>query len=186
MYEPPTPLTPPRMARDLIAAIQRGSEPALRELYRRESRRLFGIARRILGRDDLAAEALQEAFLQVWQNAASFTPERGDAAAWLTGIVRYRALDLRRRHAREMSAEPMPADRLTEPALEDSPEARLVESALRRCLEALEGNQRQSILLAYVEGLSHADIAVRSAAPLGTVKSWVRRGLLSLKACLGA
>ena len=168
----------------LVEQIQQGSETALRQLYDLESRRLFGIALRILGRADQAADAVQEAFLQVWQNAAAYTPERGDAAAWLTGITRYRALDIKRRHAREILQE-NPAE--TVPHIVPSAEldARLSHAALRRCLEALDESQRSCVLLAFVEGLSHADIAGRTATPLGTVKSWVRRGLLSLRSCLG-
>src|SRR5277367_1334167 len=88
--------------RDLMEAVQRGSQPALKRLYELESRRLYGIALRMVGRPDLAADVLQDAFVQVWQNAASFSPERGNVAAWLTGIVRYRALDILRRSRREI------------------------------------------------------------------------------------
>ncbi len=168
----------------LVAAIQGGSQTALRQLYDLESRRLYGIALRILGRPDQAADAVQETFLQVWQNAAAYMPERGAAAAWLTGIVRYRALDIRRRHSREFLQE-MPSEVLSDAALTAEFDARLAHAALRRCLEALDENQRRCVVLAFVEGLSHTDIADRTASPLGTVKSWVRRGLLSLRSCLG-
>src|SRR6516165_9132887 len=76
----------------LIEAVGRGSQVALQRLYEIESRRLYGIALRIVRRREIAAEVLQETFLQIWQNAAAFSHERGAGAAWLTGIVRFRAL----------------------------------------------------------------------------------------------
>lgn len=169
----------------LLLAVQRGSRAALERLYELESRRLYGIALRITRRPDLAADALQDAFVQVWQNAASFAPERGNAAAWLTGILRFRALDLVRKLGRETpSDDPALGDRADEPDMAAAIDLRLAASALRRCLEALEEKQRRCIILAFVDGLSHAEIAARLPAPLGSVKSWVRRGLLSLRSCL--
>src|SRR5579864_2706455 len=88
----------------LVDAVARGSELALKRLYMLESPRLYSIALRIVRRPEVAAEVLQDAFVQVWQNAKSFAPERGAAAAWLTGIVRFRALDAVRRHGREILA----------------------------------------------------------------------------------
>src|SRR5690348_15005779 len=87
---------------ELVAAVQRGSRTALKRVYELERRRLYGVALRIARRPDVAADALQDAFVQVWQNAASFSQECGDAAAWLTGIVRYRALDAVRKLGREV------------------------------------------------------------------------------------
>ena len=169
----------------LLEAVARGSQLALKRLYALESRRLYGIALRIVRRPEIAAEVLQDAFVQIWQNASSFTPERGAAGAWLTGIVRFRALDAVRKHSREiLTDDPALGDTAVEPDVLSELDAKAESAALRRCLEKLDGNQRRSIVLAYVEGLSHADIAARIAAPLGTVKSWVRRGLIALKGCL--
>ena len=101
---------------ELLLAVQRGSRAALKRLYELESRRLYGIALRITRRSDLAADALQDAFVQVWQNAGSFAPERGSAAAWLTGILRFRALDALRKLRRETpSDDPALGDRAEEP-----------------------------------------------------------------------
>lgn len=166
---------------ELIEAVARGDQRALRALYDHESRRLFAIALRITGRRDHAADALQEAFIQVWRNAARFTAERGSVEAWLTGIVRFRALDIRRRLSPE--AAEVEADAHTIPAA--SVEEGLTHDELRRCLAGLDTAQRDAIVLAFVEGFTHAEIADRIAAPLGTVKSWVRRGLLALRSCLG-
>ena len=86
----------------LIEAVARGSRPALKRLYELESRRLYGIALRIVRRPEVAADVLQEAFIQIWQNAQSYSAERGAGGAWLTGIVRFRALDAVRKHGREV------------------------------------------------------------------------------------
>jgi RNA polymerase sigma-70 factor (ECF subfamily) len=172
---------------ELIEAVQRGSEAALRRLYDLEASRLHGIALRIVRRPDLAADVLQDAFVQVWQNARSFSAERGDVRAWLTGIVRYRALDVVRRHRREvLSDDPNLGDRAEEPDIIEQIDAKVAAGTLRICLDRLEPNQKRSVVLAFIDGLSHAEIASRVAAPLGTVKSWVRRGLVSLRGCLGA
>ena len=171
--------------RDLIEAVQGGSQAALKRLYELESRRLFGIALRILRRPELAAEAVQDAFVQVWQRAASFSPERGDAAAWLTAIVRYRALDMIRKSGREiLSDDPTLGDVAETPDIVERLDLKLAQGALRRCLGELDDNQRRCIVLAFVEGLTHAEIAKRLPAPLGSVKSWVRRGLIALRSCL--
>ena len=169
----------------LIEAAGRGSQTALRRLYELESRRLYGIALRIVRRPAIAAEVLQETFVQVWRNARTFSPARGAAEAWLTGIVRYRALDAVRKQGREiLSDDPALGDRPLEPDVVERIDAAADAGALRRCLGALDDSQRRCVMLAFVDGLSHSEIAARLAAPLGSVKSWVRRGLLALRSCL--
>lgn len=169
----------------LIEAVGRGSPVALKRLYDVESRRLYGIALRIARRPEIAADVLQEAFLQIWQNAATFSAERGAGAAWLTGVVRFRALDAVRKVGREtLSDDPALGDEALEPDVIEKLDAVAQTTALRRCLTLLEDEQRRCILLAFVDGLSHSQIAERIKAPLGSVKSWIRRGLLSLRRCL--
>jgi RNA polymerase sigma-70 factor (ECF subfamily) len=169
----------------LLEAIGRGSQLALKRLYEIETRRLYGIALRIVRRPEIAADVLQDSFVQIWQNARSFTPDRGAAAAWLTGIVRFRAIDAVRKLRREvLSGDPGLGDAPIEPDVLERIGADAQATALRRCLQSLDDNQRRCILLAFVDGFSHADIAERLAAPLGSVKSWVRRGLIALKGCL--
>jgi RNA polymerase sigma-70 factor (ECF subfamily) len=169
----------------LLAAVARGDRAALRAVYERQSVRLFGVANAILRDRDAAADALQDAFVNVARRAGQFDPARGAAEAWLAGIVRHAALDIARRRGREI-----PTD---DPALGDTPvepEAleRVAGSAegrrLHECLAALEAKNRQGIVLAFVHGLSHAQIAARLELPLGTVKAWIRRGLLRLRECL--
>ncbi|HWG78536.1 MAG TPA: sigma-70 family RNA polymerase sigma factor [Stellaceae bacterium] len=170
---------------DLLEAVQGGSRAALKRLYELESGRLYGIALRIARRPEIASDALQDAFVQVWQNAAKFTAERGAAAAWLASIVRYRTLDAVRKAGREvLSDDPTLGDRIDEPDILDRLDDARLEGDLKRCLDALDDKQRRCIMLAFVDGFSHSEIAARLAAPLGSVKSWVRRGLHSLRSCL--
>jgi RNA polymerase sigma-70 factor (ECF subfamily) len=169
----------------LIEAVGRGSQAALRRLYEIESRRLYGIALRIVRRPEIAAEVLQESFVQIWQNAAAFSAERGAGAAWLTGIVRFRALDAVRKLGREiLSDDPALGDEAIEPDVIDKMDASAEAGALRRCLKLLDREQQRCVILAFVEGRSHSEIAERIKAPLGSVKSWIRRGLLALRRCL--
>jgi RNA polymerase sigma-70 factor (ECF subfamily) len=162
-----------------------GDQTALKRLYEAESARLFGIALKIL-RDRVAAQdALQDAFVSVWQRARQFDPERGAARVWLAAIVRHRALDIARARGREtLSDDPSLGDE----AVADDPVERLAGAAdaarLRDCLSGLEEKNRRSIVLAFVDGLSHAQVAEKLDLPLGTVKAWIRRGLMSLRACM--
>ncbi len=169
----------------LVEAVARGSRPALKRLYDLESRRLYGIALRIVRRPEVAAEVLQEAFIQVWQNANSYVPARGAAEAWLTGIVRFRALDAVRKTGREvLSDDPALGDAAEEPDVIERIGAEAEARALRRCLGTLDDVQRRSVVLAFVDGCSHVEIAARISEPLGTVKSRIRRGLAALRKCL--
>ena len=171
--------------RDLIEAVGRGSEAALKRLYELESRRLYGVALRILRRPEAAADAVQDAFIQIWNNAGSFSADRGEPRAWMTGIVRYRALDAARKVRREiLSDDPSLGDRAEEPDIVSEIDRKMAVGALRRCLALLEPSQQRCVALAFAEGLSHSEIAERLKAPIGTVKSWVRRGLISLRSCL--
>jgi RNA polymerase sigma-70 factor, ECF subfamily len=169
----------------LIEAVGRGSRIALKRLYELESRRLYGIALCIVRRPEIAADVLQDTFVQIWQNAATFSAERGAGAAWLTGIVRFRALDAVRKLGREiLSDDPALGDAALEPDVIEKIDAAAEAGALRRCLDLLDDEPRRCILLAFVGGLSHSEIAERVNAPLGSVKSWIRRGLLALRRCL--
>ena len=172
-------------AHELMGAVQRGNRAAFKRLYELESRRLFGIALRIVRRRELAADVVQDTFVQVWRNAASYSPERGDPAAWLTAIARYRALDVVRKLGREVLCGDAPeVDEAEMPDVVERLDMSLAKGALRRCLGELDENQRRCIALAFVEGFTHAEIAARLPAPLGSVKSWVRRGLIALRSCL--
>jgi len=169
----------------LLIAVAQGDRVALRAVYERQSVRLFGVANAILRDRDAAADALQNAFLRVAQRAGQFDPERGAATAWLAGIVRYAALDLARARGREIPTDdPTLGDQPVEPDALERIAATDAGHRLRACLDTLEAKNRQGIVLAFVHGLSHAQVAARLELPLGTVKAWIRRGLLRLRECL--
>lgn len=176
--------TDSRSLTDLLSRCRTGDGEAFRALYDAESLRLYGMALRITGQPALAADAMHDAFLQVWQNAGRFDPARGPAEAWLTGLVRYRAIDLIRQRARETPEEALPEERDPQPGALEVLLENAAGKALHRCLFALEERQRQVIVLAFVNGMTHAELATHLGVPLGTAKSWIRRGLLALKACL--
>jgi len=161
-----------------------GDRAGLRRIYDGYAGRLYGVALRITGQPALAADAIHDAFVQVWENASRYDPTRGAPGAWLVSVVRYRALDIVRRRGRESLVDELPE------TADDAPDplARLVGGAevegLRRCLGALDEERRDLIVLAFFQGLSHAELADRLAMPLGTIKSSIRRGLAALKRCL--
>lgn len=171
-----------------VEACARGDAQALRALYDRESRWLLGVAQRIVRDRDAAHDVLQDAFVAIWQRAGSYQRALGSARGWVYTVVRHKALDEARRAAREAPAGDL-RDALSERSDDAAPVASSVSAdvdaaALARCLDALDAHKRDCIVSAFVEGLTHDQIATRLAAPLGSVKSWIRRGLLSLKACL--
>jgi len=157
---------------------------ALRSLYELTSPLLFACLTRMLRRRSLAEEALQDVFISVWQRAGQFRPERGRPMAWLVSIARYRAIDLLR-HERLV---PVTTDTLPEQVAPETQEEASTwfppTPLLERCIALLTAEQRQCLELAFVGGQSHGEVARRVGSPLGTVKSWIRRGLQSLKACL--
>jgi RNA polymerase sigma-70 factor (ECF subfamily) len=169
----------------LLASVASGDRAALRSLYARQSTRLFGIAMAILRDRSTAADALQDAFLRVWQRARQYDSERGPAGAWLAGIVRNAALDIARARGREvLSDDPNLGDAAVQPDVLERLGAAQDAARLHACLGQLEARNRETIVLAFVHGLSHPQVAERLSVPLGTVKSWIRRGLLSLRECL--
>lgn len=174
------------LSQALITRIAKGDRTALAQLFQAESGRLLAIAQRILRRRDRAEDVVQEVFVTVWRKAGSFTPERGSARGWLTVMVRNRALNALRDESR-MDYE----DDETLADLGDRQgdamaayEALSLQDALRHCLGALDAPKREAILLCYVTGLNHGEAAATMKVPLGTVKSWVRRGVSALQECL--
>ncbi len=160
-----------------------GDEAALKALYDAEAAAMLGVALRIVRRRDLAEEAVHDAFLQIWRKAHQYDPALGSGRAWMFAIVRNRALNI----VRDRSREDLVDDETFETLQADHDETlmRLPErDALRRCLEQLDKPRRASLMLAYVSGFSHGEIAGRLGVPLGTVKAWIRRSLLALKECM--
>ena len=160
---------------------------ALETLYARVAPILLAVLMRMLRRRDLAEDVLQDVFVKVWQQAGQFDRIRGRPLAWLVSMARYRAIDIHR------SSRPMvlvsDVEAVLEPQLQvagpaEGAEAIGVRPALMRCLELIAAPQRLCLKLAYEQGLTHDEIARSVGEPLGTVKSWVRRSLLSLRRCL--
>jgi RNA polymerase sigma-70 factor, ECF subfamily len=172
---------------ELLRRCAARDESALKALYEGMAPYLLGIMMRILHRRDLAEEALQDVLVKVWQQAHQFDQIKGRALAWVVSIARYRAIDIHR-SSRRMVALGADDVLLDERSLmasdEDSGFALGSPLALQKCLELLGVPQKNCVLLAYREGLSQIEISQRVGEPLGTVKSWVRRSLQSLKRCL--
>ena len=173
---------------ELLAQCALRNQRAFAELYGLTSAKLFGVALRILRRRDWAEEVLQECYVSVWNHAGDYAVQRSAPLTWMTSIVRNRSLDWLRRPQHEATGEEY--DIAVEAWQDDSPGPleRLAASneaaALERCLRQLDGKQRQSIMLAFYHGMSHSEVAGHMKQPLGTVKTWVRRGLERLKVCL--
>lgn len=169
----------------LLQRVAEGDRNALQAVYARQSARLFGIAMAILRERAAASDVLQDAFLKVWQRAGQFDPARGEASAWLSQVVRNGALDAVRARGREvLSDDPGLGDGAVAADALDVLATAEEGARLRHCLNQLDSKNRDGVVLAFVHGLSHPEIAARLGQPLGTVKSWIRRGLLSLRACL--
>ena len=169
----------------LVARSAQGDRAAFGELYQATSAKLYGVALRILRREDWAEEVLQECYVSVWRHAAEYRPGLAAPMTWMTSIVRNRCLDWLRRP----NPEPLDDEALQEIESGNPGPLTLLEqgrdsAALARCLRGLEAKQRQAIALAFFDGLSHAELAQHLREPLGTVKTWVRRGLRRLKSCL--
>ena len=177
----------------LLARIALGDQRAFAELYRLASPHLYAVAIRIVRDGALAEEMLQEAFVSVWHHAGTYDVAKSQPITWLTSIVRNRCLDWLRR--RDIDTEPLATNDDDAPAWEppsDGPSpvdlllAAADAQALRGCVDLLESGPRQAIALAFFQGLSHRELASHLREPLGTVKSWVRRGLATLRRCLDA
>jgi len=171
----------PEQLKIWLAAVVRKDAAAFRSLYDATSPKLFGFALRILVKREWAEEVLQESFVNIWNNAGSYQDSLAAPMTWMTTIVRNKAFDYLRRVDKEVmnameSADPTPLD-----ALQLTDDAK----ALANCLARLEGLHRQAIALSFYHDLSHSEVAEQLKLPIGTVKTWIRRGLERLKTCLG-
>lgn len=192
-YSPPPAASAERNARlaALLSRVALSDQRAFEDLYRQSGAHLYAVAVRIVRDASVAEEILQEAFISVWHHAGSYDAAKSQPVTWLTSIVRNRCLDQLRR--REIDTVTLHSGDDDTPAFDppsDGPtpielllsgaEAR----AVRDCVESLESGPKQAIALAFFQGLSHAELAAHLREPLGTVKSWVRRGLAKLRRCL--
>ena len=178
--------------KELLAACGRRDQAAFARLYDATSPKLFAVAVRMLRREDWAEEVLQDCYVSIWNNAAKYSAALSAPMTWMTSIVRNRCLDWLRRPNLEIVLEGAdddgedPLERLASD--EPGPLAALAAAgdakAIAGCLAALDAKMRQAIVLAFYEGLTHTELAAHMQQPLGTVKTWVRRGLERLKGCL--
>ncbi|NNC24102.1 sigma-70 family RNA polymerase sigma factor [Salinisphaera sp. USBA-960] len=178
-----------QLAEWLVASAD-GDRIAFEKLYAATSSQLYASVLRILRSPERAQDVLQDAYVRIWQKAGTYAPERGAPLAWLKAVARYRGLDALRRKRPEvpMPEEPDMVARLLEDDQSLSPDEKNENQqsldVVNKCLQTLQAKQRESVVLAYYQGLTHQELAERMNAPLGTVKSWVRRGLARLQACL--
>jgi RNA polymerase sigma-70 factor (ECF subfamily) len=172
----------------LLARVALSDQQAFAELYRLTSSHLYAVALRILRESGAAEEVLQESYVNIWHHAGSYVAAKSQPLTWLTSIVRNRCLDQMRR--REVDTVTIDDEEQGTMFADDrpSPMEMLISSAdalaVRDCVERLDAGQKQAIALAFYHGLSHSELARHLRQPLGTVKSWVRRGLERIKACL--
>ena len=188
------PLPPNERLTRLLGRTAARDHAAFKELYDLTSAHLFGVALRIVNRRERAEEVLQEAYVNVWNQAGSYAAGLSAPMTWLTSVVRNKALDWLRNLKRADESTVVLIDETGENYLDQMADPRadpqeLLSQAtdglrLRHCLGTLDARQRQSLALAYYDGLSHSELAAHLNAPLGTVKAWVRRGLDKLKQCL--
>jgi RNA polymerase sigma factor (sigma-70 family) len=171
----------------ILARVAAQERVALRELYDRTSAKLFGICVRICADEQGAEDVLQEVYVAVWSRAAGYDPERSSPITWLATIARNRAIDWRR--SRHKSDDLLPIDAASSIpdiaiSAPDSIDDARAAARLRGCLGSLDARTEKAIHEAYYGGFSYAELAARNAVPLGTMKSWIRRGLNRLKKCL--
>jgi RNA polymerase sigma-70 factor (ECF subfamily) len=175
----------------LLSRVALGDRAAFRSLYDATSASLLGVAIRIVNRRDRAEDVLQDAFVNVWHRAGTYSAAASQPMTWLTAIVRNRALDVLRSetvrvteslHDEETGEMQDPPDDRPDPLglLEQAADA----LSIRECMDEIRGPQRQCLALTYYHGLTQSEVAARLAAPVGSVKVWIRRGLDRLKRCL--
>jgi RNA polymerase sigma-70 factor (ECF subfamily) len=173
---------------ELMSHVAAGDRAALNRLYEATSAKLFAVCLRILRNREESEDVLQEVYLTVWRRADRFEAARGGVLAWMATIARNRAIDRLRARGPMAYAEPVEAMDLADEAplasalLERAQDVQ----ALHGCLATLDERTRAVIRTAFFEGVTYEALAQRLDAPLGTVKSWIRRGLLKLKVCLEA
>ena len=178
--------TPKAELETLLVAIARQDRAAFQALYDLTSPKLFATILRIVRNRTAAEEVLQDVFLRIWQNAASYAPQTAPANAWMNSIARNRAIDvLRQRSFVSVSGSDTEGDWYERIAEDRDREGDMVNNAsLRRCLEGIDEQARTCVLLAYYEGYSREELAKRYDRPVNTIKTWLHRSLTTLRACM--
>jgi len=160
---------------------------AFKALYDQTSHRLYATLYSILRIEAIAEEALQETYVKIWHKAAEYQSELGQPMTWMTSIARYHALDiLRKRRIREDKETQWEGIPLLEAVMEQPDPSQMAEyqDILATCFDRLTDNQRLCIVKAFLEGRTHDELSESVKSPVGTIKSWIRRGLVSLKECI--
>ncbi len=179
-----TELCPDRLVR-LIAATAAQDQTAFAELYDLTKRKLFGIALTVLHRRDLAEDVVQEAFLRIWRHAGRFDPARGTAITWMATIVRNLAIDVKRSPAAEATdAEALTVIPFNGRSPLDEIEANDDQRRLNAVLRSLDPMKRRLVVAAYIHGESREELAERFGAPVNTIKTWLRRTVLDIRAAV--
>jgi RNA polymerase sigma-70 factor, ECF subfamily len=171
----------------LLAQVAMGNRAAFDALYRSTANRLFGICLRVLAQRSEAEDALQDVYTAVWRKAAQFDPTKANANSWLTTIARNKAIDrLRSMPARQARASLELAEKVEDPGASPPQQVQTAtdRAQLEHCLEHLEPRRRSLIRAAFFDGLTYEELSAKIEAPLGSIKSWIRRGLLQLRECL--
>ena len=169
----------------LMRSVAAGNRGALAELYNRTSAKLFGICVRVLGSEAEAEEVLQEVYLTVWDKAGRFEEGKASPITWLAVLARNKAID--RLRVRRIATDPIENAsevRDLNPSALDVLESVQEQQRLANCFEELDDQQRAMIRSAFLDGATYPELAEREGVPLGTMKSWIRRGLLRLRGCL--
>jgi RNA polymerase sigma-70 factor (ECF subfamily) len=174
----------------LLADVADGDRAAFRELYTRYNAPLFSLAIRLLGDHGAAEEALQDAFVKIWRSAHAYDGRKSRPFTWAVTILRRTCIDYLRKHRRAPAAVPLPGDDFASPELQTrenirrTTENREMTELLRSSLSTIARPQRNALELALYSTLTHSEIAARLSQPVGTIKTWIRRGLLDLRATL--
>jgi RNA polymerase sigma-70 factor (ECF subfamily) len=168
----------------LVAAIRSADQSAMAELYDRYSSIVYSVALRVLQDTGAAEDVLQDVFMQLWRNPGAFDASRGNMAPWLAVIARHRAIDALRRRRPESDIENVVVS--IEPDLAGDADRSRAMDKVRGALRAMPAPQKSALEMAYFEGLTHSEIAEKTGEPLGTVKTRIRSGLLSLRKALAA
>ena len=176
---------------DLIDRVALADEAALKELYALTSSKLYGVALRVVSNREWAEDVLQEAFLNIWRIAGDYRATLSPPMAWMALVVRSRGLDFLRRRASDRADRMQELDELISDTVAgdsanpmDTTQASEQAWALHQCLSQLERKQREVVSLAYLRDMSHGELAAQLKLPLGTVKTWIRRGLEQLRGCM--
>lgn len=171
----------------LLASVAKGDEAAFERLYAATRAKLFGVVLRILRRQDLAEEVVQEAYVKIWNNAGQFNPSLASPITWMVSIARNRAIDVVRKRS-EASLEDEPAAMEVASDTPDPLARREMTEELKRILECvgqLEPERQKLVLLAYYNGWSREQLSEKFNTPLNTVKTWLRRSMIDIRQCLG-